>query len=609
MPVLNQPLTKDDFVTTSWIDVVNSSERKECFDYGRAFWNKAQEAQETENYRAQAVFEILSAVTSASIDPSSTDRPFSSFYNTLENLTDEQFDFLHEIAPQVTDPELQARVADVVWVMKRKFPMTQLAITAYLKSATGLESPDEWTSSCDRIERALRLALKIHHYVDIVLAHIDAVLDRYQGEDPSWLSVKLMELLQECNLGEPTKYIEVTQKAAVFAESKSNWGKARTLWGIKAVWHRREDDYDQELSASMNAAKTYEKEAEQAVISDDAQKYTRASHFMQRAVEAYRSIRGTREETVDAKAKADDAHKLLLQYQEKTYAEMIPIYYEMEDMSDLVEGSKNQVKGKNFQESLFALALITSPTNTSKLRETVKQNMREFVLNHLISDVIVNEEGKVVARQPSSITSSDTEQEDAVRFEMYQKAIYYQNTQSQVLIEPARYQINLEHNTRINDILSIILHSPFVPPQREYLFAKGLYAGLTGDFLTSTHILIPQIENSVRYLMRQRGMITSGLDDNGIQNEHNLNSTLYHPEIESIFGNDTLFDLRCLLIEHAGSNLRNRMAHGLINDGGFYSPLMSYTWWLTLRLCLLPIWVYNQQRQNSEANSDEIQEV
>jgi Domain of unknown function (DUF4209) len=104
--------------------------------------------------------------------------------------------------------------------------------------------------------------------------------------------------------------------------------------------------------------------------------------------------------------------------------------------------------------------------------------------------------------------------------------------------------------------------------------------------------------------MQQRGIITSGMDNSGIQNEHNLNATLYHPEIASIFSENTLFDLKCLLVEHAGSNLRNRMAHGLINDAEFMSPLMSYIWWFTLRLCCLPILIHRQREQsNSNAES------
>jgi len=44
-----------------------------------------------------------------------------------------------------------------------------------------------------------------------------------------------------------------------------------------------------------------------------------------------------------------------------------------------------------------------------------------------------------------------------------------------------------------------------------------------------------------------------------------------------------------LLVEHYGSNLRNLMAHGLLNHDAFYSRPIVYLWWLVLRLCCIPI--------------------
>ncbi|MEG4111325.1 MULTISPECIES: DUF4209 domain-containing protein [unclassified Microcoleus] len=603
MSPLNQPLTKDDFNNTCWYDLVNSSERKDCLTYYSAFWEKSQEAQGAGNLREQEVFAILAAVTNAAIKPESTEEFFADIF---KNLTDEQLDFLAEIAPKISDPELQARVADILWVRRRDNRMAQLAISAYLQSATTLESPDHWSDFVDRIERALRLARKIRHQDKVVFAHIEAVLDRYQGEDPLWLSAKLMQLLQEYRFGEPAKYAALSSKAATLAESTSHWPRARTLWSIKAIWHRIEKDYTKELDASMSAAETYVKEAE-AALTRTPPSYMAASQFLQQAVEAFRRIRGTREETVGAKARAEEVHRLLLEYQQKTLNEMITSSHDI-DISEQVEEARNHVRGKDFQEALFALALLGAPTDVSRLRQQVQQQAREFVVSHLFPVFMVNEMGKVIARQPGSVLSSNPEEaEAATRFEMCRNAIYYQNLQAQAYIEPARAQINLEHGVRLNDIFSIVSHSPFIPPNREYLFAKGLYAGLTGDFFTSTHILIPQLENSVRYIMWRRGIITSGLDDSGIQTEHNLNSTLYHPEITSIFDDENmLFDLKCLLVEHAGSNLRNRMAHGLINDGEFMSPLMSYIWWLTLRLCCLPIVIHQQRVEQSQTSTDAI---
>ncbi len=177
---------------------------------------------------------------------------------------------------------------------------------------------------------------------------------------------------------------------------------------------------------------------------------------------------------------------------------------------------------------------------------------------------------------------------------MYKRSIVYQRSIATTIIEPARKQINLEHSVQLKDFLPIVENNPFVPPERVHLFAKGLYAGLTGDFYTSTHILIPQIENSIRYLLERKGVVTSGYDAQGIQKEYNLNKILDRPEIKDIFDEDTLFDLRGLLVEHSRSNLRNLMAHGLLDDEAFSHPLMSYLWWVTLRRCC-SLFTYKQQ--------------
>src|SRR5919202_277000 len=138
MPSLNPPLTKDDFINSRWQDVINSSERKDCLTYDMAFWKKAQEAQEAGNVREQAVFEILAAVTSAAIKSESNEEFFAEVF---QNLADEHLNFLAEIAPDISDPELQARVADILWVRRRAYQMAQQAVKAYLKSAVELEDP------------------------------------------------------------------------------------------------------------------------------------------------------------------------------------------------------------------------------------------------------------------------------------------------------------------------------------------------------------------------------------------------------------------------------------------------------------------------------------
>jgi hypothetical protein len=603
MASLNPPLTKDDFINSPWQDVVNSSETKDCRTYN--FWKKAEEAQEAGNVREQAVFGILAFATRRTITPESTEDDFA---RAFQDLTEEHLDFLAEIAPEISDPELQAQVADILWNRRRQqggYQMAKLAITAYLQSATELENSNEWTLISYRIERALRLAstIKCQDQVEAVVAHIKAVLDRYNGKDPCRLSAELMGLLQDkklkltklLNKDDPTKYAALAEKAATLAESAHDWDRARAYWEIKARWHLIEKDGEKERAALMLATQTYVKEAEKALKGNHAP-YLKASCCLREALDFFKKkIRDAGKETAAVKAAAEEVHKLLLQYQEESMKELMPFSQEA-DISKKVEKVRAFVTGKQFQEALFSFALLGASPKVSHLRQVVKNTA---ILHQLFPIEMVNKMGKVVASQ----SSDPGKAEEATRFQMYMLAVINQKGHAQARIEPARDQINLEHSIRLDDLRPIVSHSPFVQPEREYLFAKGLYAGLTGDFITSTHILIPQIEESVRYLLRKRGAITSRDDDKGIQNENDLNKTLYprnYPEITSIFDEDTLFDLQGLLVEHSGSNLRNLMAHGLINDDGFLSPLMSYLWWLALRLCCLPILIHQQNVEQSD---------
>ncbi|KKD37079.1 hypothetical protein WN50_16370 [Limnoraphis robusta CS-951] len=587
---VNPPLTKDDFINSSWQEVINASEVKECFAYSEGFLGKAQEAEKAGNIREKVVFEILGYITLVEIQSESNEEHFAKIF---DNFTDEYLDFLAEIAREITDPELQARVTDILWCKRRNYQMAQLAVPAYIQSAIELENSARWVRCFTRIERAFRLARKINYQVETVVQHIETVLERYNGEDPRWLSARLMELLQEYRLVDSRKYANLAEKAATVAESVCDWDRARAYWEIKAKWHRLEKDKDKERAALRLAAETYIKEGEND-LKNSQTPYLAASSILHKAIESFRKIPGTKEEKEQDKKRVDEAHKLLLQNQEKSMNELVTIQSERIDFSKEVEKVRASVRGKKLQDALFALALLATPPKVSQLRQQADQIAKDDPLFPYISisKVMINEMGKVVARQ-----SGKTEEE--TKFEMYTNAAYYQSIQARVLIEPARDQINLEHPIQVKDLLPIVANSPFVPPDRQYLFAKGLYAGLTGDFFTSTHILIPQIENSIRYLLWKKGVLPSSYDDQGIQNEHNLNTTLYYPETASIFDEDTLFDLKGLLVEHSGSNLRNRMAHGLINDDGFLSYLMSYLWWLTLRLCCLPMIIYQQKVEQS----------
>ncbi|HLJ57865.1 MAG TPA: DUF4209 domain-containing protein [Chthonomonadaceae bacterium] len=125
--------------------------------------------------------------------------------------------------------------------------------------------------------------------------------------------------------------------------------------------------------------------------------------------------------------------------------------------------------------------------------------------------------------------------------------------------------------------------------------------------MVAVHLLIPQIEDSFRYLLPRMRVITSALGDDGIQDDYNLNRLLttaeYAGPLSETFGEDMVFDLRGLLVERFGSNLRNDLAHGLMDFDSFYSFAACYFWWLALRLYALPIVAGKLEDEETSAHS------
>jgi hypothetical protein len=162
----------------------------------------------------------------------------------------------------------------------------------------------------------------------------------------------------------------------------------------------------------------------------------------------------------------------------------------------------------------------------------------------------------------------------------------------------------VEHSARLNDFLALVSNHPLVPAGRDLLYAKGLQAGMRSDLDIAAHFLIPQFEHSVRYVLAQRGIITSSIDQEGIQQEYDLNRTLYMPVVKEAFGENTTFHLQRLLVERMGVNLRNRMAHGMLSFSDFFSVPVAYLWWLMLKLVCLPLIASQRQTVTEESVSE-----
>ena len=80
---------------------------------------------------------------------------------------------------------------------------------------------------------------------------------------------------------------------------------------------------------------------------------------------------------------------------------------------------------------------------------------------------------------------------------------------------------------------------------------------------------------------------TTSVQQTGIQRERDLNQLLEDEKAETIFGKDLLWEMKTLLVEQNGSNMRNRLCHGLLTVNEINSEHTIFLLWLTLLLNFL----------------------
>ncbi len=596
----NVSVTAEDLRKVAWPEVIAGLVEKECHEYMTAFIRKMNEAEKSEAQTEYSVYRLLAQLTSLHMHHESATEPYGpltifggSRSAIPDDFSEEQMRVLEEIVFAIQDSEARARIADVVWLRLRSFKAAILAVDSFLETASRLEHPENWTGAYERIERALRLAATLgkggKEPFGKVIDHIEHVLAKYNGEDPLFLSHRLMELLLEFGQGDPAIYTSIAERAADRAESKGEWYRARAYWDTLTKWHAKGERLEDMAAARIMAAETYVSEAATATSAMAA-----ATH-MQHAVEAYRRIGGQQQ-------RSDDLYKKLLEYQRQTLAEMKPISTEI-DLSSAIEQARSTVSGKPLRDAIMALCLLVRPTKVEKLRKQVEDLANKHPIQFIVSGTLVDGEGKVIARMPDLLTANADEREKAFRAHMFHQTGINYSVEVQAAIEPARKQILLEHNVTLAELMPFLSNNPLVRPGREYLYAEGLRAGFSGDWVIATHLLIPQFEDSMRFVLQNMGVTTSGLDQ-GVQDERSLNTTLYAPELEKAFGPDITFDLQSLLVERYGHNLRNNFAHGLMSHGAFYGVSVVFMWWLILRLICWPTIALTAKSQSSGDRGD-----
>ena len=595
------------------MDILDDDNLNKCQEYSKVFRDKSEKYRLNEDHLGQAIFSFLSSVTASWIEPIGNKNVCCIEETISKQFSDSKLDILRELVTKVDDFEMRARIADILWICKKRdsekdrpIRMAKIALESYLQSTRNLEDTNDWMSCYKRLMRTAQLAplidgKKSNTMRSAISEYVDDLISRYESVENEFLTGSSMKVLQE-DLGK--KHLKIIwddvslygNRYAVIAAQKADYAKNSEKFQnhhkayyqqvayrqIESEWYKIIGDKESERNAKLQLAEAEIWYAKQAFVDNKNNSYAVAAGRLKRAIKILKKIENTFGRRQDTSELIEKSHKLMLDYQKKSMSQMqmIPLIEENQfDDPEIQQTARDLVTGKSLRDALYSLAFGCRLIKSVKdLITEAKQDQESFKLSSLIPYAVVDEEGKTKA-----ISEND---KDSLENNMFKIAAFYHRWYGMNFIVPACEQICSEHDLKKDDLSFIVNENTFIPQGHEILYSRGLLAGLQKDPIIATHLLVPQLENSLRHILKQQGFIASNLTSAMIQDEYSLSKVLALQDLKQILTEDIIFTLKSLLVERMGGNIRNEVCHGLYNSERFFDAQTIYLWWLTLFLCL-----------------------
>jgi len=574
------------------VDVPLAQAERPCCDYYMTAYGKAaQQAEENSDANLAATYRFLQVLVSFHPSFDTPDQPFVPWFQMggkraliPSDLSPPDVEAVRELAKVTKDPALRARLFDVVWEVAKDHLACVDAAKSYIEAAERLNNVDDWTFADTCFHRGLQLAAKLGPSKDLFKRSREVLQNaakQASGDPDGFRCCRFMQLLFKFGGGDPAEFAGIAASCAARAKTQSDQNTARAYFEAEADWHKRAKNTEAEKAARLAAGETYVDEAEARATGENASALAAAS-ILANGVEALRRAGA-------ASSRIEELRERLTKYQADCHKEMHRVSTQI-DIGDAVKSAREHVKDTNLHDALFKFVLGHPLADPKQLRQEVLDLAMQNPVTHLFGASILDEKGRPIAKKEGLHNLKGEMLEEQLEAEMFSNAAqFHWHLRTSAYIDPARVQILNDHHPTFHDLLFVVRNNPFVPRGHEAIFLRGIHAGFHGDFVVASHLLVPQIENSLRYVLESNGVDVSNLMSDGTQPVKVLGAIFGLEATTKIFGESLCFELRGHLIEKTGYDFRNLLAHGFVSEAQCYSDPALSLWWLVLRICLTPV--------------------
>lgn len=518
--------------------------------------------------------DLLLHITAFDFDPANLSYPFSA---KIEKNT--HVELISQLRGTIEHPDTAWLLHDVFWTNNRKNPeYAGLAAEYACKSAHALDQEKFSLEILHRMRRALILSGQSQNgeIKKNIRKELEILTKKSLSIPTSFLPVWLLNLLIEIDEKQILlEMVNSTQivKSAEIAESSRDWELSHKLRQAHVDILRLNKQEERSQTALIELAQSFNREAK--VCGNGI----KATLTYQKSIRILQQVNlPTLHNQRDA---LEEEFQIFLQESQlKMIGELVSVQSGQVNLSTpLTDLEAVLSQANSFEEGLFILSARYPLHNELEMQTRISSHVQSLVHSLFAAAQIVDEKGRTLD-QPMSLeekVSQKITQELSIGWHL-----------TGALIEHGRRCLSARYSVCETDWMEILCANPFIPNGHHEILAKGLHQGFNSEWLISTHLLPPQFEASMKYMLESNFKVAQKVTPTMKQKDFLLKELIDHPTIKNLVNSDFCFELNRLLTED-GLNLRNNGFHGKMNFIEFYTTKSVYLWYLSLKFfCFAP---------------------
>jgi hypothetical protein len=483
----------------------------------------------------------------------------------IESLDQEILEHWRERAKRAKNPMMRARYADLVWDFgkmlgdaKRDYQSALIAIESYLEAANKrfYANPIEGVKW---IVRALNISLSIGSQ-DGARAAAGAMFNLVES-DANLMNIGVW-IAPFDYFYDKRDLLTAGQKAKIVSDLENILARVSVSnpetnefdpWGAQAAAERLAQHYKGQGAKS---------EAERVIKSYGASFEFLAKQASPMMAMAWLQPVIERLEQENLKADAERVQNLASENGKNIASDLKTCSVKVDLDKDKVEAEIEAiVSGEQLHAALMRVADYFMP-KADFARRLVEEQKKTAPLLSMITSVIVRPDG-----QPEAIIGSAEDDEEG--------RLHHQISQHMAFVQPllraTLHRLVRKFSVSADHFVDFIFQSPIFLESRQPLIQAGMQAYLDGDFIKAIHVLVPQVEDTLRSLAAKAGIpiYKTVRGASGITDVKSMNNVLEDARVRDMLGENLWRYLTVLYIDRRGLNLRNDLAHGLVSPQSF----------------------------------------